>query len=102
MNAIKLVFLALTVMLITACGTVTHTTNQAEEAAYLVVKGNLENKTYSINNATQAPFPKQSDNIVRLQVPTGTISLKVFDSGSLVLNRKLFLSNNDNREIILP
>lgn len=102
MNLLKSIILGISLTFVTACGTVTHTTSQAEEAAYIVVKGDVANKTYSVNNSAPAAFPESKMDMVRVQVPLGTVLFQVFQEDKLILNRKLFLSNNDNREVTLP
>ncbi|MDB2373161.1 hypothetical protein N9W11_01225 [Psychrosphaera haliotis] len=102
MNILKSIILGLSLTLVTACGTITHTTSQAEEAAYIVVKGNMTNKSYSVNNSTPVAFPESKMDIVRVQVPLGNVLFQVYEADKLILNRKLFLSNNDNREVTLP
>lgn len=102
MKLLKPILLTLSLGLVTACGTVINTTSQAEEAAYLVVKGNLVNKTYSINKNAPVAFPESEMNVVRVQVPLGNVLFKVYEADKVILNRTLFLSNKDNREISLP
>lgn len=102
MKFLRVALIAFSVLLTSACGSVSQSVTQNEESSGILVKGNFEGKQYSINSGPKVLFPTSSDEVILLQVPVGMVNLKVFSDNKMIVNRKLFLSNKDRREVIIP
>ncbi len=103
---IKTLLCTALIVLLSACGSVSNTTKQATNAAYVKLVGSLEGVSVQIDNGQRRSlselFGDIDDGLVRLQLGSGNYQIKLYKNGQLVVNRKIFLATSEHVEIRVP
>ncbi|MGB0894122.1 MAG: hypothetical protein ACPGUD_06915 [Parashewanella sp.] len=107
---LKNILIAMSLLLITACGSTYNATTQVAEQAYLQLTGNFWNAQVSVDN--QAAVAIMKDNVesfeignkevVRFPVSPGTHLITVSKNGTVIVKRKIYVSNSNTFEVIVP
>lgn len=105
----KLKALALVCMTIalTACGSF-KTVTQTEETTYLQLVGDPRNAVLTLNEATQVDlsamesFDLNGKQVTKIAIPAGQHRISISRNGTLLVDRKIYVSEGNAFEITLP
>ena len=106
LSKIRTILCTALIVLLSACGSVSNTTEQATSTAYVKIVGVLEGVSVQIDNGQRKSiselFDDIDDGLVRLQLGAGNYQIKLYKNDQLVVNRKVFLATSEHVEIRIP
>ena len=103
-----LTLLFATLFVLSGCGSYKATT-QAEEYSYIQLKGNFMGTTMTIDE--QAPivigkdtktFKLNGEKVAKFYIARGTHTIQIHRQNTIVVNRKIFVSDGNTFEVIVP
>jgi uncharacterized protein YcfL len=82
---------------------------QSESGSFLQLKGNYQNSNLSIDNhpsiqidKNQKTFTLNGEQVIKFTVSAGTHTIKISRDGSEVVNRKIYVSEGNVFEVMVP
>ncbi|RYV03835.1 hypothetical protein SOPP22_02150 [Shewanella sp. OPT22] len=110
MKTLKYFCSAILMMLVVGCGSSYKASTQTAEGAFIQFSGNFWGTTVSVDNQTPVlisqdkieAFEIDDKEVVRFPIETGTHSIKVSRDGTLIVNRKIYVSNSNVFEVKVP
>ncbi|HVK99284.1 MAG TPA: hypothetical protein VM553_05695 [Dongiaceae bacterium] len=103
----KNILLACLALLLAACGNF-QTVNQTEETTYLQLLGNKENAVLTLDTNTTVDlntmesFDLNGKNATRIVVPAGQHRITITRSGTVLVDRNVYIGEGNAFEITLP
>jgi len=92
------------------CSTHFETTNQVNDSAFLQLEGNFLDTQLTLDGGTPITlnadsietFSLRGKKVTRFPVSTGKHTIKVTRSGTVVVNRVIYVSNSNTFEVVVP
>ncbi|MBE8167444.1 MAG: hypothetical protein HAW66_03610 [Shewanella sp.] len=107
---LKYIVLGLSLLFMTACGSSYKASTQVTEQAFVQLTGNFWNTQISLDN--QAPvmvtedtvesFELHDKDVVRFPVAPGPHLVTISRNGSVIVKRKIYVSNSNVFEVMVP
>ena len=110
MKKFKYFLSAFLMLFIVGCGSSYKASTQVAQGAFIQFSGNFWGTTVSLDNQSPVLISKDSieafeiDNqeVVRFPIETGTHSVKISRDGTVIVNRKIYVSNSNVFEVKVP
>lgn len=105
----KLIMLA-AVFLLGACSTSYNSVKQLDDKAYILVTGNFDgsylnidkNTTINLDDSSVDSFKENGKEVVKFQVGAGTHTIVIKKDNSIIVNRKIYVTDGNTFEILVP
>lgn len=104
----KLLIITSLFLTLLGCSSEYKSTEQVEQYAYIQLKGNYQDSEIILNNGESlsanslSTFKDGNEVVISIPVDAGTHDLKVKKNGQLKVHRKLFVSEGESREVLVP
>lgn len=110
MKKIKYFFSVVLMLFVVGCGSSYKATTQVAEGAFIQFSGNYWGTTVSIDNQSPVLISKDTiesfeiddKEVVRFPIDTGSHFVKVSRNGTVIVNRKIYVSNSNVFEVVVP
>lgn len=107
---LKFIFAFFISISIAGCSTHFESTNQVNDSAFLQLEGDFLNTQLIIDDATPIDltegaiktFSLNGKEVARFPIATGKHTLQIIRSGTLVVNRVIYISNSNTFEVVVP
>jgi hypothetical protein len=102
----KNILLTCIALLLAACGSF-KTVTQTEEGTFLQLVGNTENAVLKLDDTTldldtTSSFDLNGRQVTKIAIPAGQHRVTITRGGSLLVDRRIFVSEGNAFEITLP
>lgn len=105
---ILMIIFSIFVIPLSGCTTNYSSTTQIEDSGYILLKGNFINTTLYVDetaiyiDATTAQYELNGKMVSKFPIKIGSHSIKVERDNDMLISKKIFLSNSETVEIIVP
>jgi hypothetical protein len=107
---LKIIFTFVFSMLIVGCSSHFESTNQVNDSAFLQLEGNFLNTQLTLDKGTPVELTEKSietftlngKEVTRFPISTGKHTIKVSRSGTVIVNRIIYVSNSNTFEVVVP
>jgi hypothetical protein len=107
---LKIIFSFVFSMFIIGCSSHFESTNQVNDSAFLQLEGNFLNTQLTLDNGTPIVLTKISietftlngKEVTRFPISTGKHTITVSRSGTVIVNRVIYVSNSNTFEVVVP
>ena len=106
-NSLKGLIVVLFSLLMFACTSSYESLTQADDTkAFVLLTGNFEGASMQINTNTPITlgdnietYQLDGKKVAKFEVTSGTNIIKIYKDGTLVVNRKLYITNGNSMEV---
>ena len=107
---LKIIFTFVFSVLIFGCSTHFESTNQVNDSAFLQLEGNFLNTQLTLDKGTPIEltedyiktFSLNGKEVTRFPISTGKHTLTITRSGTVIVNRVIYVSNSNTFEVVVP
>lgn len=97
-------------LILTACSSGYQAVTQVSDKAYLQLEGQYLNTQLVVDNLPAITirsdeiktFNLNGKQVVRFPIATGSHAIKIIKAGKTLVNRKIYVSNNNVFEVVIP
>ncbi len=106
----KIMLIVLCTFYLSGCSSSYESTTQVEEGAYLQLSGNFLNGTLIIDDNLQVNLSEENTKTFELQgklvakfpISIGKHTIKIIKDNKVMVNRKIYVSNKNVFEVVVP
>lgn len=107
---LKIIFAFIFSVSIAGCSTHFESTNQVNDSAFLQLEGNFlntqltldEEASFELTEKSIKTFSFNGKDVARFPISTGKHTLKITRSGTVIVNRIIYVSNSNVFEVVVP
>lgn len=107
---LKTLYIAFAVLFLAACSTNYSSSKQVADQAFLMLTGEFDGAVLVVDK--QAPvaldssqisrYKEQGKEVIKFEISVGEHEVSITKNGQLVVHRKIFVSNGNSLEVIIP
>jgi hypothetical protein len=105
---ILVIILSIFIIPLSGCTTNYSSSTQIEDSGYILLKGNFNNTTLYVDDtaiyidSTTTQYKLNGKMVSKFPLGVGTHSIKIQRGDNTLISKKIFLSNDQTVEIIVP
>ena len=107
---LKIIFALFISISVAGCSTHFESTNQVNDSAFLQLEGNFLNTQLIVDDANPFEITEKSiktfsldgKEVARFPIATGKHTLQIIRSGTVIVNRVIYISNSNTFEVVVP